>query len=487
MCDACCTARLRPCWSMAQVDVAIAAGTYAITGGLGGLGLRAAGLLLDQGAGRVLLASRSGRVVRDGQGLAAQLASLGTGVRVVVCDSADANDTAALVGCCGRVVGVLHAAGLGDKGLLVDVVALRMGLMFAPKALGSWHLQCALSEAPLEARVLFSSVGAGLGNVGQANYAAGNAYLDADALSRRTSGVTACSLQWPLIGGAGMGAAAFAAMGERQASTAGMAGISLEQYAACLGEQLSASRGIVLGAQIVHSAETLELLHDLADASQPRFSELSAGTAVSEACADVGAPSLDSVLSVTLAGLAPARRREYAESTVLRVVHELTGTTAPELSAETPLMEAGFDSLASTELSLRLQALTGVTLSPTLVFEQPTARAVTAYLVGHVVHGGGGFGGGDRYGDRGGGCFGGDRGGRSFGGGHGGGGGGGGHGGGGGGFGGERGGGGFGGERGGGGFGGERGGGHFGGERDSSSLGGHHGGDRGGDRGGKPL
>jgi acyl carrier protein len=130
------------------------------------------------------------------------------------------------------------------------------------------------------------------------------------------------------------------------------------------------------------SAAALELLHDLADASQPRFSELSAGTAVSEACADVGAPSLDSVLSVTLAGLAPARRREYAESTVLRVVHELTGTTAPELSAETPLMEAGFDSLASTELSLRLQALTGVTLSPTLVFEQPTARAVTAYLVG---------------------------------------------------------------------------------------------------------
>ena len=43
-------------------------GLYTITGGLGGLGLRAATLLIDSGARRVLLASRSGRVVRDGQG-----------------------------------------------------------------------------------------------------------------------------------------------------------------------------------------------------------------------------------------------------------------------------------------------------------------------------------------------------------------------------------------------------------------------------------
>ena len=86
-----------------------------------------------------------------------------------------------------------RAAGLGDRGLLIDIVALRMGVMFAPKAAGSWHLQCALLEAPLEARVLFSSVGAALGNVGQANYAAGNACLDTAALSRRASGVAACS------------------------------------------------------------------------------------------------------------------------------------------------------------------------------------------------------------------------------------------------------------------------------------------------------
>ena len=54
----------------------LARGPYAITGGLGGLGLRAAALLVEGGAVHVLLASRGGRVARDGQGLAAQLALL---------------------------------------------------------------------------------------------------------------------------------------------------------------------------------------------------------------------------------------------------------------------------------------------------------------------------------------------------------------------------------------------------------------------------
>ena len=69
---------------------------------------------------------------------------------------------------------------------------------------------------------------------------------------------------------------------------------------------------------------------------------------------------------------------------MLRVVRELAGAASEALDAETPLMEAGVDSLAATELSSRLRSLTGVALSPTLVFEQPTARAVAAHLLEQV-------------------------------------------------------------------------------------------------------
>eukprot|EP00964_Phaeocystis_antarctica_P071200 scaffold43398_cov61-Phaeocystis_antarctica.AAC.1 len=44
-------------------------------------------------------------------------------------------------------------------------------------------------------------------------------------------------------------------------------------------------------------------------------------------------------------------------------------------------MEAGIDSLAATELSSRLRAATGLLLSPTLVFEQPTPRAIAAHVL----------------------------------------------------------------------------------------------------------
>ena len=43
---------------------ALAAGAFALTGGLGGLGLRAAALLVERGATRVLLASRGGGAAR---------------------------------------------------------------------------------------------------------------------------------------------------------------------------------------------------------------------------------------------------------------------------------------------------------------------------------------------------------------------------------------------------------------------------------------
>jgi acyl carrier protein len=72
------------------------------------------------------------------------------------------------------------------------------------------------------------------------------------------------------------------------------------------------------------------------------------------------------------------------EASVLRVVRELTGALAISLTIETPLMDAGIDSLAATELSSRLRLLTGVALSPTIVFEEPTPRAIAAHLLEQV-------------------------------------------------------------------------------------------------------
>ena len=76
---------------------------YVITGGLGGLGLRAAELLVRRASSRVVLTSRSGRVASSGQGRGHQARSLYAvgdgGVRVLACDVADCADTRAVVAC----------------------------------------------------------------------------------------------------------------------------------------------------------------------------------------------------------------------------------------------------------------------------------------------------------------------------------------------------------------------------------------------------
>ena len=118
----------------------------------------------------------------------------------------------------------------------------------------------------------------------------------------------------------------------------------------------------------------------VADATQPRFIELQYDSSSPEEIPRGANMVLAtcSVLAASLAPLAPSARRSHVEAAVLRVVRELT---AASLTAEAPLMEAGVDSLAATELSSRLRALTGVALSPTMVFEQPTPRAIAVHLL----------------------------------------------------------------------------------------------------------
>ena len=380
-------ARLRACARTAHRP-GLTHGTYAITGGLGGLGLRAAVLLVESGASQVLLGSRSGRVVRDGQGLDARLASLSVVACLVQSDVGDAIDTVVLMPHA-MVVSVLHAAGTSRKGLVAELSLQTVRFTCSSKALAAQHLRGTTCTGLLDAQVCFSSVASGLGNVGQASYAASNAWLDAQALCCRSFGRAARSMQWPLVGGAGMGAETFAALAARRMTIVGMTGIALEEYSSCLGRYLAGSSSTLLSVQLVHRLDAQELLHDIEDRSQTRFSELSssvkAPVVCSCACLAARARDAGSVLDQSLEPLTTLQRRAHVVTAVLRIVRELTGEAADSLTEETPLMDAGVDSLAATELSSRLRSVTGVALSPTLVFDQPTPRAIVAHLLEQVT------------------------------------------------------------------------------------------------------
>ena len=78
-----------------------------------------------------------------------------------------------------------------------------MWTAMAPKIMGAWNLHALTVDAPLDFFVLCSSITSIIGNPGQANYAAGYAFLDALAYYRRTRGLPALTVNWGMIGEVG--------------------------------------------------------------------------------------------------------------------------------------------------------------------------------------------------------------------------------------------------------------------------------------------
>ena len=237
-----------------------------------------------------------------------------------------------------------------------------------------------ISECPAPNRV--RQVTSALGNAGQASYAAANAHLDGLAQCRRAHAQGCRSTQLPLVATAGMGAATVvhAAWAETSSST-----LALEEYAGFLGATFTSHACALVDAARLPYFRS-KLIVSAPWALQSLRADPAACVAVSPARAtDERVPSTCGSMSAQgqrldspRLNVAAAQRRAHTIQLVQRVVVDLGGTIA---GVDSPLMEAGLDSLAATELPSRLTALTGATLASTLAFDQPTPRA----LAGHVL------------------------------------------------------------------------------------------------------
>jgi hypothetical protein len=197
--------------------------------------------MVEQGARRLILLARtklpprsSWSSVETGSRLAHQIAAIrGTGSlgRVVHLASVDVADEAQLSGFLDEfrsegwppIRGVVHAAGVLQDGLLVQLDAAQLNTVLRPKMMGGWLLHRLLNDAPLDFFVLFSSAGSLLGQAGQGNYAAANAFLDALAHHRKSQGQPAMTINWGAWGDLGF---ADTVGGKRLAARLALLGIS---------------------------------------------------------------------------------------------------------------------------------------------------------------------------------------------------------------------------------------------------------------------
>lgn len=183
--------------------------SYIITGGLGGFGLELAQWLVERGARKLVLTSRSG--IRDGYQAKRVREWRSQGVEVVV----STNDVSTLEGterllaeacALGPVGGVFHLAMVLKDGMLENLTPQLFLDVNKPKYDGTINLDKVTRRTcpDLSHFVAFSSVSCGRGNAGQSNYGYANSAMERVCEKRRHDGLPGLAVQWGAIGDVGV-------------------------------------------------------------------------------------------------------------------------------------------------------------------------------------------------------------------------------------------------------------------------------------------
>jgi acyl transferase domain-containing protein/NADPH:quinone reductase-like Zn-dependent oxidoreductase/acyl carrier protein/NADP-dependent 3-hydroxy acid dehydrogenase YdfG len=182
-------------------------GTYLVVGGLGGFGVETAAWLVARGARHLMLISRSGTVSDAAADAISRITAAGAEVRVLPADATDRGSIDAVLREIEKSMpplrGVLHTAMVLDDGLFSGLDRDRIERVLAPKVAGAAVLDAATRGRDIDLFVLFSSATTLVGNPGQANYVAANAYLEGLAARRRSEGLPGLAVAWGAISDVG--------------------------------------------------------------------------------------------------------------------------------------------------------------------------------------------------------------------------------------------------------------------------------------------
>jgi acyl transferase domain-containing protein/NADPH:quinone reductase-like Zn-dependent oxidoreductase/NADP-dependent 3-hydroxy acid dehydrogenase YdfG/acyl carrier protein len=174
--------------------------THVVTGAFGGFGLETAKWLVDHGARHLVLIGRRGAADAAAKAVVADFVRRGVKVIADPCDVADLRALEKLFekihATMPPVVGVLHAAMVLDDALITGLDQDRFARVLAPKVTGAENLDLVTRGLQLDYFVLFSSVTTLIGNPGQGNYVAANAYMEGLARRRRREGLPALAIGW---------------------------------------------------------------------------------------------------------------------------------------------------------------------------------------------------------------------------------------------------------------------------------------------------
>ncbi|MER7761397.1 SDR family NAD(P)-dependent oxidoreductase [Streptomyces sp. NPDC097619] len=361
-------------------------GTVLITGATGALGaVLARHLVTEHGARRLLLLSRRGADAPGAAQLAAEIDGLGAHAEIAACDVTDrASLTAVLdaIPAAHPLTAVVHTAGVLEDGVTAQLTADQLDRVLRPKVDAAWLLHELTRDLDLTAFVLYSSVAGLIGTAGQANYAAGNTFLDALAAHRLALGLPATSLAWGLWAEASALSGGLDQTDLRRLAKVGLLplgtrdAMELFDRAPVTGEPVLAVSRLDAAALRGRGEDLPAVLRALAGPARRRTATAAAaGTAAGEA-----------PLAERLAALSDLERQRALTDLVRAQVAAVLGHADPGgIEADRAFQELGFDSLTAVELRNQLNRATGLRLPTTLVFDHPNPQALAAHLLGELA------------------------------------------------------------------------------------------------------
>lgn len=351
--------------------------TYLITGGLGALGIKVAQWMVAQGARHLVLTGRH-QPNTEVELAIAQLEQIGAKVVVAQADVAQWDDMASVIEQIETTMpplrGIIHAAGVLQDGTLLQQNWQAFEQVMAAKVKGTWILHSLTQQIPLDMFVTFSSVAALLGSLGQGNYAAANAFMDALAQHRQALGLPGLSINWGPWSDAGM-AASLTNRDQARLTAQGIETIPVAQGMQVLG-LLAQQSAAQVGVLPVDWSKFGQLPQSVTSRFLAEFAPSS-----------VAAPTTTQTTFLQQLATTPlGDRRPLLTTRIQTEVAQVMRLEASHLpDPQQGFFDLGMDSLMLVELKNRLENTLGSSLPTTLPFDYPTVEALVDYLVKEAI------------------------------------------------------------------------------------------------------
>ncbi|KAI0444956.1 polyketide synthase PksD [Xylaria telfairii] len=333
--------------------------SYLVAGGLGGIGRSILKWMATRNAKYLIIPSRSGSVgSQKAEQVVAELRQRGVTIITPQCDVSSKDALSDLLVQCSKTMppirGCINAAMALHDSVFENMTHQQWEGTIRSKVQTSWNLH-ALLPRDLDFFILLSSNAGILGNMGQANYAAGCTFQDALAAHRNSSplygGKTALSLDLGVMKGIGV-IAESASLQKRFDESQGHAQIEEEEFLALLDISCNPTQSVLSHSQLTIGLVTpADLFHRKLEPAEALHRPLMAhfGKPRTGIAATHPGDSDSPAVLFELAATAEEKAVVIVEALAKKLARAL-GIKPEDVDTDKPLHAFGVDSLVAVEL-----------------------------------------------------------------------------------------------------------------------------------------